>query len=97
MMAPRRIVLILLLLVFIQIVLFSIARMLDLGGLNSVLYWTIMGASLALVAYSFQIKCKNPTCGRRQVFRGLSIFDLRLPSNHCYFCSTPLGQVESKS
>ena len=42
-----------------------------------------------LVAYAYSITC--PVCGRRQVLRGLSIFDLRLPGERCYSCGCSLG------
>jgi hypothetical protein len=42
------------------------------------------------VFYAFNIKCKNPECHARQVFRGLSFFDIRWPSSDCYKCGTPL-------
>lgn len=42
------------------------------------------------LAYAWSIRC--PQCGRRQVFRGLSFFDLRLPSEHCYYCDSSLSE-----
>ena len=39
------------------------------------------------------IRC--PQCGRGQVFRGPSAFDIRLPSNRCYFCNSKLSNQHS--
>jgi hypothetical protein len=36
--------------------------------------------------YAYSIQC--PLCGRRQVFRGISAFDIRLPDENCYFCKS---------
>ena len=43
-----------------------------------------------VVVYAYTIRCPNISCKRRQVFRGSSIFDLRLPSDKCYYCKTKL-------
>lgn len=52
-----------------------------------------------VIGYAFAIRCPNMTCGKRQVFRSLSIFDLRLPmaSNNCYSCGVPLERKLTKS
>lgn len=42
----------------------------------------------AMIAYAISLRC--PVCGRQQIFRGLSIFDIRLPSEKCHFCGSPL-------
>jgi DNA-directed RNA polymerase subunit RPC12/RpoP len=44
------------------------------------------------LAYAGSIRC--PQCGRRQVFRGLSVFDLRLPGERCYYCGSSLSSSE---
>ena len=43
-----------------------------------------------LVAFAYSVSC--PVCGRRQVLRGLSIFDLRLPGERCYSCGCSLKE-----
>jgi hypothetical protein len=43
-----------------------------------------------VLVYAFSIQCPVPTCRARQVFRGWSAFDVRLPQEHCYRCGTAL-------
>lgn len=38
----------------------------------------------AVMLYAFSLRCQN--CKARQVFRGMSIFDLRWPEETCYSC-----------
>ena len=45
----------------------------------------------ATIAYAMSLRC--PVCGRQQVFRGLSVFDMRLPSEKCHFCGGTLDGV----
>lgn len=47
------------------------------------LFW-----AAATLAYALSLRC--PVCGRRQVFRGLSIFDIRMPSEKCHSCGNIL-------
>jgi hypothetical protein len=53
-------------------------------------YWLALLGAVAVVAYAFSIRCSAPGCGRRQVFRGWSAFDLRWPGERCYHCNAPL-------
>jgi uncharacterized membrane protein YeaQ/YmgE (transglycosylase-associated protein family) len=48
----------------------------------------IVGA--LIVAYLYSIRCPNKSCRARQVLRGPSIFDLRMPADSCYKCNTKL-------
>ena len=43
-----------------------------------------------VIAYAFSIRCPVDGCRRAQVFRGWSVFDIRLPGERCYLCGTPL-------
>ena len=54
-------------------------------------FWVVLGFGVFSVLYAFSLRCPNPTCRRRQVFRGWSIFDLRLPEESCYHCGVPLS------
>jgi len=63
------------------------------------LYLLTLAFSVGTVFYAFFTRCPNPECKAPQVFRGLSAFDIRLPSTHCYKCGTPLkklGETETK-
>jgi len=40
------------------------------------------------LAYAYSIRC--PYCRERQVFRGWSFFDIRLPTDKCYRCGSPI-------
>ena len=42
-----------------------------------------------IVVFALSIKCGK--CNARQVFRGWSIFDLRLPEEKCYKCGEKLN------
>ena len=53
-------------------------------------YWFAVLSAIVTLAYAFSIRCAAPGCGRRQVFRGWSVFDLRWPSERCYHCNAPL-------
>jgi len=43
-----------------------------------------------VVGYAFSVRCISTGCGARQVFRGLSAFDVRLPEVRCYKCGMSL-------
>ena len=47
------------------------------------------------IAYALSIKC--PSCGRGQVIRSMSIFDVKLPSEKCYYCKAFLNEPPMKS
>jgi hypothetical protein len=53
-------------------------------------YWLALFSAVAAFAYAFSIRCSAPGCGRRQVFRGWSAFDLRWLGERCYHCNAPL-------
>ena len=86
-MTPRKIILLLL----TAVILLDVAYVF---GIKSLFYPIIILAAI-LVIYAFSVKCKN--CGRRQVFRGYSIFDIRLPKDSCYYCHTPLSKSKNDS
>lgn len=52
--------------------------------------WLAMFGGLVLVSYALSIRCPVPGCRRHQVFRGMSVFDFRLPGERCYVCNAPL-------
>jgi hypothetical protein len=53
-------------------------------------FWVVLGFGAFSILYAFSLCCPNPTCRRRQVFRGWSISDLRLPEESCYYCGVHL-------
>ena len=53
--------------------------------------WLAMIGGLVLVGYVLTIRCPIPSCRRHQVFRGMSVFDFRLPGERCYVCNAPLA------
>ena len=58
-------------------------------------FWLPLFVGMILVAYALSIRCPVPTCGRKQVFRGYSVFDLRWPGERCYYCHAPLNATQS--
>ncbi len=52
------------------------------------LYYPSLIWGIITVVYAFSIRCH--VCGRRQVVRGASVFDLRLPAEKCYFCKSDI-------
>ena len=47
-----------------------------------------LSTSLMALIYCLSIRCPNPLCRIRQVFRGLLI--IRWPGDNCYYCGTKL-------
>jgi len=58
-------------------------------------FWAALIVGVALVGYALSIRCPVPSCRKHQVFRGLSFFDLRWPSERCYSCGSTLEQKPS--
>jgi hypothetical protein len=58
-------------------------------------FWAALIGGVALVGYALSIRCPVPSCRKHQVFRGLSFFDLRWPSERCYACGSTLEQKPS--
>ena len=52
---------------------------------------------VALVTYALSIRCPIASCRRHQVFRGMSVFDLRLPGERCYVCNAPLERAHDEA
>jgi hypothetical protein len=52
--------------------------------------WLAFLGGLVLIGYALTIRCPIANCRRHQVFRGMSVFDLRLPGERCYVCKAPL-------
>jgi thiamine transporter ThiT len=69
--------------VAVQVILIVAYRL----GLDWLFYVNLLWGMLT-IAYAFSIRC--PACHKRQVFRGWSIFDLRLPGAVCFSCGTQL-------
>ena len=59
-------------------------------------FWLPAAVAVGLVVYAFSIRCSVPSCGRRQVFRGVSVFDLRWPGERCYYCRALLKPSASE-
>ena len=59
-----------------------------------ILFYPLLFLGAVLVLYALNLRCQY--CGERQVFRGYSFFDLRLPKDSCYKCGSPLGKPASK-
>lgn len=58
-------------------------------------FWLALVVGVALVGYALSIRCPEPSCRKHQVFRGLSFFDLRWPSERCHSCGSTLEQKPS--
>jgi len=54
------------------------------------LWVTALVFGSAVMFYAWSIRCS--TCHARQVFRGLSFFDLRWPGEVCYSCGGKLSK-----
>lgn len=52
--------------------------------------WLALLGGLVLVGYALSVRCRVQSCRRHQIFRGVSVFDVRLPSERCYVCNAPL-------
>lgn len=50
-------------------------------------FWIPLTFGIFIIIYAFNIRCQNPRCRARLVFRGISIFDVRWPSQ-CHKCGT---------
>ena len=59
-------------------------------------FWLGLGFGVFAFVYALSLRCPSPTCRRMQVFRGLSVFNVRWPEEKCYFCGTALS-TEYKS
>ena len=60
-----------------------------------ILFYPILVLGGIIVFYALSIKC--PTCDKRQVFRGLSILDLRFPDDKCYSCGSNLKKGKNNN
>lgn len=63
------------------------------NGVDIELTWHfILGLvfGIFIIIYAFSLRCPNPSCKKLQIFRGLSIFDIRWPEDNCYHCSTQI-------
>jgi len=58
-------------------------------------FWGALIVGVALVGYALSIRCPVPGCRKQQVFRGLSFFNLRWPSERCHSCGSTLEQKPS--
>jgi len=47
-------------------------------------YLLALSFGIFIIIYTLRIKC--PKCGARQVFRGFSVWDMRMPQDECYKC-----------
>ena len=52
-------------------------------------YLLALGLGVLVVAYALSLRCGE--CGARQVFRGLSFFDIRWPEESCHACGRPIS------
>lgn len=81
----------------IEVFLIILHKVIDEGdkatGLNMPWhFWLPLIFGVLTVIFAYSIKCPSPTCGARQVFRGMSIADIRWPKSKCYCCGTPLSK-----
>ena len=53
-------------------------------------FWAALIGGAALIGYALSIRCPVQSCRKHQVFRGLSFFDLRWPSERCHSCGSTL-------
>lgn len=53
-------------------------------------FWLGLSFGVFVFIYALSLRCSIPTCHRMQVFRGLSIFDIKWPEDKCYSCGTHL-------
>lgn len=63
----------------------------SLTGSDNFIEWHYILAlsfGIFIIIYTLRIKCLK--CGARQVFRGFSIWDLRMPEDKCYKCGHSL-------
>ena len=89
-------------LIFVECILIAIYKLSETLGWHHQQFWTdwlfitplLFG--VFTVFYAFNIKCKNPECNAKQVFRGLSFFDIRWPSSKCYKCGKALDSVVTR-
>lgn len=49
-----------------------------------------LGFGIFTIGYAYLLKC--PVCRAKQVFRGDSFFDLRIPTKKCYLCGCDIDQ-----
>lgn len=90
---PARYVLIILL--GVEAALFALYQLTNPGIPTLRLTWPWAAALFVggLAIYAWSIRCPVPTCGKRQVFRGGSIFNLHWPGDRCYACGAKLKQA----
>jgi rRNA maturation endonuclease Nob1 len=81
----------LLVLLMIQVVLIVSYSILKLDWI----FYSNLFCGMLTAVYAFSIQC--PACHKQQVFRGWSVFDLRLPSEKCYSCGTRLKESNKRS
>lgn len=60
-------------------------------GESYLFYPAIIFGGFALI-YAYFIKC--PYCHKKQVFRGFSILDIKLPKSNCHYCGSPLNKKD---
>lgn len=86
----------LIVLIVVEVVLILIHNMLKVSPSTTTAFtfeWHyVLGLAFGIlvVLYALSIKCNNQDCGKRQVFRGWGISDLRWPNSNCYKCGHSL-------
>ena len=58
---------------------------------------TALSFGVFTISYLASIKCPSVLCKARQVFRGVNVFEFRLPSNNCYKCGCDLDKDSDRS
>jgi hypothetical protein len=53
-------------------------------------FWISLIFGAFIIFYAFSIRCPIQSCRKQQVFRGLSFFDIHLPSERCHICGASL-------
>jgi magnesium-transporting ATPase (P-type) len=55
-------------------------------------FWIGLLFGIFVILYAISLRCPNPACHRMQVFRGISVFDIKWPNDKCYSCGTHLSE-----
>lgn len=85
------------LLIGIEVVLIVICKLFERSDSNLYLFihnwyfWAPLAFGIFVFFYAFNIRCPDRFCNARQVFRGLSFFDIRFPGDKCYRCGANMN------
>lgn len=57
---------------------------------NDLMLYLGLLSGLGIILFASSIRCRS--CGKLQVFTGLSFFDIRIPKKKCHYCKLPLEE-----